>query len=550
MREGGWGPIVTTTVIVQGHNPKLSIGSVNATEFFVTFAEAATFIVTIPALISRHWQIIVGLLIGGVIGGPLAAYACKKLPTRLMRLQTEAMSPDRAHPQFTGGAIRARQLFLRAVNSRLGRDTIGSMGLKITSGGLGFLSTVLLARLLEPAGYGVYAYVYAWINVLSVLTQFGLPTLVVRETARGMAQDRPDLVQGIWRWAGRITGLLSLALAGVGAVLAWVLRSSFGGERLSTFAWAILLVPLVALGNLRGAALRGLQRVVAGQMPEFLIRPGLLVLLLGGAAWLLGRSLSAAEAMALSVAAAALAFGFGAWMLWRVAPSSVRAARPQYESRAWWLSAFPLAFVDGISLINNQAAIIILGFFVSDAEIGVYRVAAQVSTLASFGLDAVNLVVAPRFAELYEKGDLAKLQRLVTISARVILAMNMGFTLGYVLLGRLFLRLVFGPAYLGAYIPLLILLVGQAVNSAAGSVGMLLNMTRHERDTAKGLAVSAILNVVLNLLLVPLLGIIGAAIATAVSLITWKVLLWQVVRWRLGINSLAFDLLREDGRCL
>jgi len=462
-----------------------------------------------------------------------------------MRLQTEVMTPDRARPQLTGRAARVRQLFLRAVNSRLGRDTIGSMGLKIASAGLNFLSTVLLARLLEPAGYGVYAYVYAWINVFSVLTQFGLPTLVVRETARGMAQDRPDLVQGIWRWAGRITGLLSLALAGVGAVLAWLLRSSFGGERLSTFAWAILLVPLVALGNLRGAALQGLQRVVAGQMPEFLIRPGLLVLLLGGAVWLLDRSLSAAEAMALHVGAAALAFGFGAWMLWRATPSPVRAARPQYEGRAWWLSALPLAFIGGMSLINKQASTIILGFFVPDAEIGIFRVAAQISVLASYGLQAVNLVVAPRFAALYAKGDIAKLQRLVTASARVVLAMNVGVTLGCILLGRPFLQFVFGPAYLGAYTPLLILLVGQAVNSAAGSVGMLLNMTRHERDTAKGLVVSAILNVVLNLLLVPLLGIIGAAVATAVSLITWNVLLWWAVRQRLGINSLAFDFGRR-----
>jgi len=459
-----------------------------------------------------------------------------------MRLQTEVMAPNRMCPQLTGGVARARQLFLRAVNSRLGQDTIGSMGLKIAWAGLNFLSTVLLARLLEPAGYGVYAYVYAWINVLSVLTQFGLPTLVVRETARGMAQDRPDLVQGVWRWAGRITGLLSLALAGVGVILIWLLRSSFSGERLSTFAWAIVLVPLVALGNLRGAALRGLQRVVAGQMPEFLIRPGLLVLLLSGAAWLLGHSLSAAEAMALNVVAAALAFGFGAWMLWQATPSSVRAARPCFEGRAWWLSALPLALVDGMILINNQASIIVLGFFVADAEIGIYRVAAQVSTLASFGLDAVNLVVAPRFAALYAKGDMRELQRLVTASARVILAMNVGITLGYILLGQLFLRLVFGPAYLGAYIPLLILLAGQAVNSAAGSVGMLLNMTQYERDTAKGLVLSAILNVVLNLLLIPLLGIVGAAIATAVSLIMWKVLLWWVVRKRLGINSLAFDL--------
>jgi O-antigen/teichoic acid export membrane protein len=245
--------------------------------------------------------------------------------------------------------------------------------------------------------------------------------------------------------------------------------------------------------------------------------------------------------MALNVAAAALAFGFGAWMLWRATPSPVRAARPQYEGRAWWLSAWPLAFLGGMSLINNQASTIILGFFVPDAAIGIYRVAAQMSVLASFGLETVNMVMEPRFAALYAKGDMVRLQRLVTASARVILAMNVGITLGCILLGRLFLRLAFGPAYLGAYIPLLILLAGQAVNSAAGSVGMLLNMTRHERDTARGLAVSAILNVVLNLLLVPLLGVIGAAMATAVSLITWNVLLWWAVRQRLGINSLAFN---------
>lgn len=81
---GGWGPIVTTTVIAQGHNPRLSIGSVNAAEFFVTFAEAATFVITIPALISQHWRIILGLFLGGALAAPLAAYACKKLPTRLL----------------------------------------------------------------------------------------------------------------------------------------------------------------------------------------------------------------------------------------------------------------------------------------------------------------------------------------------------------------------------------------------------------------------------------------------------------------------------------
>jgi len=79
---GGWGPIVTTTIIAQGHNPRVSIGSVNAVEFFVTFAQVATFIVTMPALISQYWEIILGLILGGVLAAPLAAYVSKKLPTR------------------------------------------------------------------------------------------------------------------------------------------------------------------------------------------------------------------------------------------------------------------------------------------------------------------------------------------------------------------------------------------------------------------------------------------------------------------------------------
>jgi len=447
--------------------------------------------------------------------------------------------------------ISARQVLLRAVNSRLGRDSIGSMGLRISSTGLGFLSTVLLARLLEPSGYGVYAYIYAWISILSVLTQFGLPTLVIRETAQGMAQNRPELVKGIWQWTGRVTGLLSLALTVIGAVLAWLLRNSFGGERLSTFAWAILLVPLVALGNLRGAALRGLQRVVAGQMPEFLIRPALLALFLLVAGVVFKHSLSAAEAMALYVMAAALSFVIGAWMLWRITPPEVRTAKPRIESRAWWLSALPLAFIGGIGLFKKYASTIILGFFVVDSEIGIYRVATQLSIFASFGLEAVNFVVAPRIAALYATRDMAKLQNVIIVSARIILAMNVGITLTYILFGRIFLLLVFGSDYLEAYFPLLILLVGQTVNSSVGSVAVALNMTNYEQATVKVHTLSIILNVLLSFLLIPRLGMNGAAIAVTVSQIAWSALMWWELRKHLGINSLAlsnFDWIKSKSR--
>lgn len=78
---GGWGPIVTTTLISQGATPRKSIGSVNLTEFFVTFAEAVAFIFTIGFV---HWQIIVGLLIGGIAAAPLGAYFTKRIPIKPM----------------------------------------------------------------------------------------------------------------------------------------------------------------------------------------------------------------------------------------------------------------------------------------------------------------------------------------------------------------------------------------------------------------------------------------------------------------------------------
>jgi hypothetical protein len=76
---GGWGPIVSSTLIARGRNPRYTIGSVNLAEFFITLASSLTFI-TIIGL--THWAIIVGLIIGGVIAAPIAAYISNKIPTK------------------------------------------------------------------------------------------------------------------------------------------------------------------------------------------------------------------------------------------------------------------------------------------------------------------------------------------------------------------------------------------------------------------------------------------------------------------------------------
>jgi len=80
---GGWGPIVTSTLVSDGKNPRKTIGSVNAAEFFVTISEVATFI----ALLSQfNWSVIIGLIIGGSLAAPFAALITKKIPAKALMI--------------------------------------------------------------------------------------------------------------------------------------------------------------------------------------------------------------------------------------------------------------------------------------------------------------------------------------------------------------------------------------------------------------------------------------------------------------------------------
>jgi uncharacterized membrane protein YfcA len=78
---GGWGPIVSSTLIAGGRHPRYTIGSVNLAEFFVALASSITFLAVIGL---HHWQIIAGLILGGIIAAPIAAYFSKKLPIKTM----------------------------------------------------------------------------------------------------------------------------------------------------------------------------------------------------------------------------------------------------------------------------------------------------------------------------------------------------------------------------------------------------------------------------------------------------------------------------------
>jgi O-antigen/teichoic acid export membrane protein len=151
-------------------------------------------------------------------------------------------------------------------------------------------------------------------------------------------------------------------------------------------------------------------------------------------------------------------------------------------------------------------------------------------------------VVAPQFSRLYAQSNMAHMQVIATQSARAVLLLAVPIALLLILAGGVLLGWIFGAEFISARAPLAILAVGQLVNAAFGSVGFLLNMTGHEAVNARILWQSALLNILLNVVLIPIFGMNGAAVATAMSLAFWNVSLYRQVKNRLGIISTAFYL--------
>jgi len=104
----------------------------------------------------------------------------------------------------------------------------------------------------------------------------------------------------------------------------------------------------MCLSNLRGAALRGLHKVVIGQLPEFFIRPALFFTFLCIAGFFLHQRLTPPQAMALNVFSAVLAFIIGAWLLWRNTPLSIYKLTPIYDRKGWFSSLLPFIFITGM----------------------------------------------------------------------------------------------------------------------------------------------------------------------------------------------------------
>jgi len=200
-------------------------------------------------------------------------------------------------------------------------------------------------------------------------------------------------------------------------------------------------------------------------------------------------------------------------------------------------TTLPLWMVVIAQQLNQWGAQFISSVYVAEEELALLAIAMRIALLVPMILTAVNMVVSPKFAALFHKGEIDKTEEVLAKSLKLLAAVSLIVFFVMVLFGANVLE-IFGNQYVEAKSLLTILVCGQLVNALTGPCGKLLMMSGFEKDVRNSSMIVAGIGLALALSLTMLFGVQGAAIATALTIATQNIAFAGLVRLRLRISLL------------
>lgn len=451
-------------------------------------------------------------------------------------------------PAATGGpgALIARvRGVLRGddMEGTLARGALWAFGINVAGTIAAFGVQLVLARSLGEAHYGIYIYTLGWLNVVLLVAKLDWDHVSLRYLSAYSALHDWSLLRGFLRRSDVIVGATAGGAALLAAAAVWLFRSRLPPSLVAAYWASCALLPVTAFLQVKSTSLQGLRRVVASQAPQGVLRPVLFALGLVVLAFGIGTQLTAALAIVINLAATAVVLVVAGWLLHRAVPAPARHAPPAYATREWLgVSGGMLAISAAQLVLSQNFDIVVVGSLLGTTQAGYYGAATQLAMLCHFGVNAILFMTTPLISELFAAGDRGALQRLITFTSRLNVAVSLPVALALLLGGRLVLRW-YGPSFVAGYPVLVVLLGSQLAGTALGSLaGFLMSMTGHQNRAAVIIGLSAVLYLALTFVFTLAFGAVGTAFATLIALLTRGIVLDRDIRKRLGIEVLPITL--------
>jgi O-antigen/teichoic acid export membrane protein len=417
------------------------------------------------------------------------------------------------------------------------KKSYSSMIVKMTGMFAAFLISVILGRTIGPEGLGIINLSTKIVAFVLIFIMLGMDTVVRKEVA--IAFERKD-----WQHVGNTiftsTRIILPIAIGISIVLimmaSWLSENAFKEPKLylPLLAFSVLLIPQ-AISRIFESGLIGYRKIWQSNLLNETL--SLIVVALGlGVMFILN--------VKITIPFVLLLYGIGritvliSVLVYWYLIFQFRGKRIK-KTKSMLRVGLPLLIVSSTALIASSADTVMLGLLSNSREIGFYSVAAKLGTLTSFFHLISISSLTPKIASLFHENKLKELETMVQQVTKGLGAIGVLSVLIYFFLGNQILSL-WGTEFKEAYWILIIIAFGQLVNLGTGATGMILQMTNNERALGYLTLSTAILNVSLNYVLVPLYGGLGASIATAMTLILQNVIQIILVKKKLGILTINF----------
>ncbi|NEU94461.1 oligosaccharide flippase family protein [Bradyrhizobium sp. UFLA 03-164] len=408
------------------------------------------------------------------------------------------------------------------------RGVAGTILLKVGSGGLAFALFSLAARAMTPDAFGDFATLLSIAQIASVVGLAGQELLLVRFLNEYEVRGQAELTKGVL-----LSSLKNSAIGMLISIAAIAAVASIRGE------WWLLILSVSAFtainaGLMLGSQIaRSLVSILMGEgNREFFWRVAVVLVLI---AVLFGhRQLTPAELFTAMSVAMALGLVVQIVSIMRVLPN-LRSVTARFETSRWNRSAFRFWLASILEAANQYFDVILVYWMLDPATAGVYFAASRLANIFAMLSAALYTFGARRLPSLYFNKNHRELEHTLKLMAEVTaLCVLSGLVIVWV--GAPHLLGLFGPHFAAQQWVLIVLAIGTAFQAAGGPSAAVLQLTGHERDYVPVVAANVALRLVGFVVLIPWLGVLGAAISATVSLVIATVALNVLCRRRTGVD--------------
>lgn len=419
--------------------------------------------------------------------------------------------------------------------SQAARAALFTFAVRVMSAVVAYGGQVVLARLMGAHDYGIYAIIWVWILFLSTFAGLGYTTGLLRFIPELLAEKRLGELRTVIIKGPLITVSLCSAVALAGVALVLLAPQLFDQAFIIPIILAAICLPIMTLMDNQDGVAQAFDWPGLVTLPGFLIRP-LLILIIFIGMELAGIEASATTAMIATICGVWLV-ALGQFLILRHRVIAKIGKGPMAGPISPWIkAALPMLAVEGFFFLIINTDIMVAGLFISPDQVAVYYAAAKTLALVHFVAFAIRIATAHKIAEYHAGGDQVALDRTLADTIRWTFWPSLAIAAMLAFGGELILSF-FGQGFESGMAFLNILLVGVVIRATVGPAEVMLTMANAQKTAAWLYGIIFVINLSLNFLLIPTIGLMGAAIATALSMTIEAILLVFAVRHHLGVIS-------------